>query len=108
MTVLLFELVKLLQVMYPTIHVELSMRLVLRCKVKIDLSQLLQFFSRNERVLLARANIHHPSTQLGVIVVVARNSAVAIVLFEEMQFLHALLPNIVRGLNGKVNWRAFS
>jgi len=114
-TVLLFELVKLLQVKHPTVHVVLSMRVVFRCKVKIDVLQLLKSFFRDERALLAlleelevRANIHHPPTQLWVVVVVTRNSAVAVAFFEEIQILHMLLPNIVRGLSVNVDCNAFS
>jgi hypothetical protein len=55
----------------------------------MQLNLLVVTATRNERVPFARANIHHPSTQLGFIVAVARNSAVAIMLFwktaKEMQ-----------------------
>ena len=73
MAVLLFGLAKLLQVMHPTIHVERSVGHLLRCKVKIDLLQLLKYSSvMTELELEVRANIHCPVTKLGVIFVAER------------------------------------
>ena len=117
MAVLLFELGKLLQVMCPKVHVVIATPnfLLLGCKVKINLSQLLESFFRKERALLAlleelevRSNIHHPPTQLWVIAVATRNSAVAVAFFEEIQILHERIPKDVRGgLSGNINSNVF-
>ena len=110
MAVLLFELGKLLQVLCPKVREVLSTALLLRCKLKIDLSQLLESFFRKERALLVlleelelRSNIHHPPTQFWVSCVAERNSAVTMMLFEDIQMLHALIPTSVWILNRNVN-----
>jgi hypothetical protein len=48
-----------------------------------------------------RANVHYPTSQLLVLIVVAWNTAVAIAHLEGPEIPHMLLPNVIWGLCGR-------